>query len=211
MKIKKGEWLLVAFNAIYVVAFTIYYLSIRNYEFLWYVLVLVIIALVVLVNLRKTNLDYLALWGLSIWGLLHMLGGGLRINGETLYKFRIIEIVDRGGEFFILKTDQLIHLYGFAVAAIVVYQLLAPKFKGEYRSKLVIFLAFIGSMGLGALNEVVEFIALVFLSQTGVGGVYNMGLDLVFNLFGALLGSFIGLFWHKKKIKDSNPKHFKKH
>ena len=63
---------------------------------------------------------------------------------------------------------------------------------------LVIFLSWIGSMGLGALNEVVEFLAFVVLAQTGVGDVYNTGFDLVFNLFGALAGSFIAYSLRKR-------------
>ena len=62
---------------------------------------------------------------------------------------------------------------------------------------MMIFLAWIGSMGLGALNEVVEFIAFASLARTGVGDLYNTGLDLIFNLFGALAGSLIA-YWRAK-------------
>ena len=192
-------WILVIFNLAYILGFTIYYVSIQNYEFLIYIGVLVAVALLVLLTLKKTKLDYLALWGLSIWGLLHMMGGGVRINGESLYRLRIVEILDRGGDFFILKMDQVIHFYGFLVAAIVVFQLLAPHFKVNERGRLAMFLAFIGSMGLGALNEVVEFIAFISLSKTGVGDLYNTGLDLIFNMFGAFIGSIIAFSWYKAK------------
>ncbi len=169
-----------------------------------YIAVIAVIGLIIMINLRKTKLDYLALWGLSIWGLLHMVGGGVRILGKTVYRLRLIDIIDRGGDFYILKMDQLIHFYGFAVAAIVVYQLLAPYFKNIEKSKLIVFAAWIGSMGLGALNEVVEFIAFISLSQTGVGDLYNTGLDLVFNLIGALAGAFLARGWERKKTKNRN-------
>jgi putative membrane protein len=42
-------------------------------------------------------------------------------------------------------------------------------------------------MGLGALNEIVEFAAVVASPSTGVGGYYNTALDLVFNGLGATL------------------------
>lgn len=199
IKLKEGEWIILFFNLLYILPFTIFYLLKGNYEFLVYIGVLVLIGIIVMATIRKSKLDYLALWGLSIWGLFHMMGGGVRINGNTLYSIRLVDVIDKGGQFYILKMDQLIHFYGFLVAAIVVYQLLAPNFKNVNKSKLAVFLAWIGSMGLGALNEVVEFIAFVSLEKTGVGDVYNTGLDLIFNMAGALAGAFIASYWHKIK------------
>jgi hypothetical protein len=40
-------------------------------------------------------------------------------------------------------------------------------------------------MGVGALNEVVEFLATRLLPETNVGGFENTGWDLVFNTHGA--------------------------
>ena len=37
----------------------------------------------------------------------------------------------------------------------------------------------------------VEFIAFISLAQTGVGDMYNTGLDLIFNLVGAFVGAFV--------------------
>ena len=202
MHLKKGEWFIVFFNLAYVLAFIFYYTSIENYEFLIYILVLVIIGIIILTTLKVSKFDYLALWGLSIWGLLHMMGGGIKINGQTLYSLRLIDIVDNGGQFYILKMDQLVHFYGFMIAAIVVYQLLKLKFQGIDKSKLAIFIAWIGSMGLGALNEVVEFIAFISLEKTGVGDLYNTGLDLVFNMIGALVGAFVASAWEKRRLKN---------
>lgn len=201
MKFSKNLWAIIAFNALYIIGFAVYYASIKNYEFLWYILVLVAIALLVLFTLKKTKLDNFALWGLSIWGLLHMMGGGLIINGQTLYKFRILEIIDKGGDFFILKMDQAIHFYGFAIAAIVVFQLLSIGFDVRRYPKTALLLAWLGSMGLGALNEIVEFIAFVIIANTGVGDLYNTGLDLIFNMLGALVGSLIAFYHYKKSVR----------
>lgn len=46
--------------------------------------------------------------------------------------------------------------------------------------------------GFGAINEIVEFLAVVALPETGVGGYANTLLDLVFNFVGAL-SAVIGL------------------
>lgn len=194
MRFSKGLWALIAFNIVYIALFIIYYLRAQNYEFMLYIGVVIVIGLLVLFTLKYTKLDLVALWGLSIWGLLHMLGGSLRIGEGVLYRYRIIDLVDRGGDFFILKMDQVIHFYGFLVAAIVVYQLLQPYISKREHPFLLIFVAWIGSMGLGALNEMVEFLAFVFVERTGVGDLYNTGLDLIFNMAGALAGAFIQHF-----------------
>src|SRR5690606_38350928 len=130
---------------------TFYYISRSNYEFLVYIGAIVAVGLLVLGSLKKTHIDLVALWGLSIWGLLHMLGGSLKIAGGTLYSYRIIDIIDKGGQFYILKMDQVIHFYGFLVAAIVVCQILNAHLPAKKHPFLLVFVAWIGSMGLGAL------------------------------------------------------------
>lgn len=42
-------------------------------------------------------------------------------------------------------------------------------------------------MGLGALNEVVEFASIYAVPEQQVGGLENMGWDLIFNLMGCVL------------------------
>lgn len=133
-----------------------------------------------------------------------MIAGGFRINGNTIYAIRLIDIVNHGGDFYVLKMDQVIHFYGFAVAAIVVYQIIAPSLKNGITKRKAVFLAWIGSMGLGALNEIVEFTAFLSFPKTGVGDVYNTGFDLIFNMLGAIAGSLISASRHSKKDKHKS-------
>ncbi|MEK6894196.1 MAG: hypothetical protein AABX10_01915 [Nanoarchaeota archaeon] len=196
---KRSHIWIIIFNVIYLVAFFIYYISINNYEFLWYIFVIIILGSFIGLNLHKVKFDNLVLWLLSIWGFLHMLAGGLRINGTTLYSLRLIDIIDKGDQFYVLKMDQLIHLYGFFVSAVLVYQLIRAIGGDISKSpKLMVFLAWIGSMGLGALNEMVEFVAFVSFAHTGVGDFYNINLDLIFNAVGALVGALLANKIYKK-------------
>lgn len=48
-----------------------------------------------------------------------------------------------------------------------------------------------GGMGFGALNEVIEFIAVLTIPNTNVGGYENTGWDLVANLVGTILAGVI--------------------
>jgi hypothetical protein len=197
MNLRKSEWAITIFTVLYLLIFSFYYISIKNYEFMLYIGVVVFFAILIGSTLRKTNFDSLVLWGLSIWGLLHMAGGSLRVGDGVLYKLVLIPLVNISPEFTILKFDQFVHFLGFGVATIAMFQLMLPHLKEKIPTKAIYFSAFLAGMGLGALNEIVEFIAVVVAPETGVGGYFNSSLDLVFNALGALAGIFIAYIRNK--------------
>jgi hypothetical protein len=57
-------------------------------------------------------------------------------------------------------------------------------------------------MGFGALNEVIEFIAVLTIPHTNVGGYINTGWDLVFNLLGALTAA-AAIRWHYARVRQN--------
>ena len=62
----------------------------------------------------------------------------------------------------------------------------------EGQTKALIIFTILAAIGVGLLNEVVEFGMVVFADAAdAVGGYYNTALDLVFNLVGAVMGVFI--------------------
>ncbi len=195
MKLKRGYWFIILFTILYVLAFLIYYLSIKNYEFLWYILVLVFFFCLIFFTLKKTKFDYWILWGLSIWGFLHMCGGGLIVNGDVLYNLKIFHLFDIG-DTFVLKFDQLVHLYGFFVTSLVAFDVLKKQIKSNTNWNLIFIVSALISMGLGAVNELIEFIATVTIKSVNVGGYYNTSLNIVFNTIGAFLAI---IFMRKRK------------
>lgn len=201
MKLTTTQWGLIGFSLAYVLGFGGYYIAVRNYEFLWYVAVLVLSLVLVAGTLKKTHFDTLTLGGLSLWGLLHMMGGGIQVKGEVLYALRLLPIIDRGGEFYILKFDQVVHAFGFMVATLAMYHLLWPYLGARVNWKMIYAFIFAAGMGLGALNEVVEFVAVLLIPDTGVGGYYNTALDLVFNLLGALIALGFIHFYYKPRTR----------
>jgi uncharacterized membrane protein YjdF len=76
---------------------------------------------------------------------------------------------------------------GFGVATFVMYLLIKPllidNIKGWTALSIVVVMA---GLGVGALNEIVEFAATVLVPETGVGGYINTSLDLVADLVGAI-------------------------
>jgi len=186
LKLKRGEKWLVLINAIGVVVASIYYISIKNFEFMWYIAVMVFFFILILTTLNRSKFDYPILIGLSIWGFMHMTGGGVIIDGAVLYKLQIIPIVG-SGELLILKFDQVVHAFGFGVATLVVFHLIRPYLGDRINWKVMYPIIVLGGMGVGALNELIEYFAVVAFPETGVGGYHNTMLDSVFNTIGAII------------------------
>ena len=111
---QKHEWAVLLFTASYVLGFGIYFISIGNNEFLWYIATLIGFMLLIAYGARRAQFPAMLLWLLSIWGLAHMAGGGVVIDGAVLYAYRLLDIVGTG-ELSILKYDQVVHFYGFGV------------------------------------------------------------------------------------------------
>lgn len=184
--LSKHEAVIGIFSVAYLVIFSTIFLRTLNYEFLAYVGVLVLLFALVFFTLKQSQFPPYILWGLSIWGLLHVAGGSVPVGDTVLYGWRIVPLFDGGADFFILKMDQVIHAYGFGVAALVLHHLIRLRLVMQGHALFVGVLAALGGMGLGVVNEIIEFLAFVLLEETGVGDIYNLSLDLVFNTIGAV-------------------------
>jgi len=185
--LKRRELPVLGANLIYVPAFTIVALRSKNHEFLLYVLVILLVAAWVVWKQRSIQFGPMILWGLTLWGLMHMAGGNLRVAGGVLYGLQLIPKV--------LKYDQLVHAVGFGVATLVCYHLLKGHLAAPVtRRGTILVLVILMSSGLGAVNEIIEFLCVKSLPRTGVGGYDNTLWDLVFNLIGGILAAiFIAL------------------
>ncbi len=182
---ERAEWAVLLFTVLYVGAFSVYFLSIGNYEFLWYILTLIGLVALIAATKRKAAFPAAILWALSIWGLVHMAGGGVRVGEGVLYSYVVLPLAAEG-ELILLKYDQIVHFYGFAVTAWVLWYLLQRHFKNLKGTSTLYVYPALGSMGLGAVNEIIEFLAVVVVPETNVGGYYNTALDLIFNALGAV-------------------------
>lgn len=200
------------FTAAYLLAATWAAVAVGNVEFVFYLVVMgLLVAAVLAVHLR-VGLSVGLLWGLSVWGALHMAGGlvpvpeSWPIDGEirVLYSWWI---VPQGGGGGWLKYDQAVHAYGFGIATWLCWQGLVgaldrPGEGGVPRpSPGLMILVAVAGMGLGALNEVVEFIA-TRITVTNVGGYENTGWDLVYNALGASVAALTILVRGDRRAQD---------
>lgn len=188
---KKSLKLPTIFIYTFITIMLIYFATIGNYEFIGYAVVVGFIYYILLKADKKYDFPPSAVWFFAIWIVTHMLGGSVYIGGTRLYDLVLINFFNGASinpEFIILKYDQLIHAYAYFAISILMYFVLKKHMKSNQGAALVTFTV-LSAIGIGLLNEVIEFGMVVFADAAeAVGGYYNTALDLVFNLIGALIG-----------------------
>jgi len=188
---------LVCFNAAYLLVAIIAAFVRDSGEFLFYIVTLIVIGAVVFYVYRRIHLTKATLWCLSFWGLAHMAGGlvpvpeSWPVNGPNAVLYSLWLIPE------VLRYDQLLHAYGFGVCTWICWQGIQATTGVREATVGRLALATLASIGLGALNEVVEFAATLLFEETNVGGYRNTGWDLVSNLVGAL-GAALILGWQAR-------------
>jgi len=183
--LNKRHYPVLVANLIIVIGFGFLFASRENYEFLIYVGSIVFFLSLILFTLKRTKFSDIALWGLTLWALLHMSGGGILIGDGRLYELMLIPLSD---SYPIFRYDQFVHIVGFGVATLVMYELIKPMLKPNWSRWTALSIVIImAGLGAGSLNEILEFMATVVTPKTGVGGYVNTSLDSVSNLIGAIL------------------------
>ncbi len=186
------------FSAAYLLIATPFALAHQNTEFLFYIGIVIGFAVLIVLLDRKVHFSQGVLWALSLWGLLHMLGGLVELpqswslDGEhhVLYSFWIIPGY--------LKYDNPVHAYGFAVATWVCWEALKSGYKNIKPTFGILTLCALAGMGLGSLNEIIEFAATLMIPGTNVGGYVNTGWDLVANLIGSAISAYFLYVFYRR-------------
>lgn len=185
MNIKPYEWAVLGVTLAYTAIFGAIFMSAGNSEFLWYIVTMLVLVVLVGFGQRKAEFPAGILWALSLWGFIHMAGGGVPVGDSVLYAHVVLPVFALG-EFVFLKYDQFVHFYGFGITAWLLWHLLRRHFPVMIGTASLAVFPVLGAMGLGAVNEIIEFIAVVVFPNTNVGGYVNTALDLVFNAAGAI-------------------------
>ena len=182
----KTEWTILAFNFIYLILFAFHFFTRGNFEFIWYIFIMIILIGFFSFLHKKYHFSTLTLWGLSIWGIAHMFGGSTLLGEPRIYGRVLVDLFTTG-DTTLFRYDHLLHFYFYVVMTSVIYQISKRYFKPGANWKVVALLVVLASMGVGAFNEIIEFIPVLFLAETGVGGYFNVAWDIVFNTLGALV------------------------
>ncbi len=183
------------FNCCALFLFSAHFLIERNYEFIIYVGVILFFVMVVIITNGKVRYPNAVLWGLTLWAVLHMAGGSLYINNVKLYEMMILPLSQT---YPVLRYDQLVHITGFGAATLTLFYILKPLLRPELKTwTAVSVIVFAAGLGVGALNEIIEFVTSCIVPESGVGGYLNSSLDLVADFIGALLALIIIRIGHK--------------
>lgn len=180
-----------------------------NAEFVLYALALLAEIALVWVLHRRVGLTPLTLWCLAIWAVLHMAGGTVSVPAESglldaeatkpvLYGVRLHPWTPR--------YDQIVHAFGFFSATLAAWEGIVSFMRADLKPGVgqALVAALVG-MGLGAVNEVIEFVMTLVLPETGVGGYTNTGWDLVSNTVGSLAAAAVCLLRYRNRIARSSP------
>ncbi len=192
-QIKKIDALYI--SAFILLVFTIIFVAKGNYEFLLYTVTIGILIFVLIKTNKIFNYSLIAKLGFGAWLLLHFLGGSLQVAGIRLYDTILIPIL--GEPLNIFRYDQLMHAFCYFVFVFFVYAIIKDSLKPNISKWMVAFIIVMIAEAIGAVNEIIEFLAVVLFKSEGVGDYFNNALDLIFNLIGAILGALVIL--RKKK------------
>lgn len=197
---------LIVFVALYMVICSILALKQGNTEFLMYAMVMTMFIILASVLHLRIRFTPLALWLLAIWGCLHMCGGTIPIDPHLTDAFRAAATPQDQPTSAVLyslryfpdlpRYDQLVHTFGFFGATIACYEAVRVLLGVRKSIPLALIAALMG-IGLGALNEVIEFMAVLTMPETNVGGYQNTAWDLVANAIGATIA---GLWSLKRRM-----------
>jgi len=200
--IKNKNYLILLFTVVYVMAFAVNAYVNHNIEFIYYTILLIgLIYIIVLIH-QHLRLGFFIIVNLSLLGFFHLLGGNYYIGTTRLYECYLIPGV--------IRYDNFVHSYGTLIATVALYTLIADFVDERVRKHFIIF-AFglvLMAIGLGTINELVEFFAVIFLNAAEqVGGYYNNTLDLLFNTVGSIFGCVVVYLYIErprilKKIND---------
>ncbi|MHC5062066.1 MAG: DUF2238 domain-containing protein [Planctomycetota bacterium] len=189
VEIRKGQLPILIFNLFVLVVFSFHFIAKKNHEFIFYIGIIIFFLVVFILTNSRVYFPNALFWGLSVWALMHLGGGAIYINGYKLYELILIPL-SRNHPVF--RYDQLVHIIGFATATVVMFYVLKPMLREDINGWIGISIVVVAAgLGVGAFNEIVEFMATVLVPETGVGGYLNTSLDLVADFIGALVAIII--------------------
>jgi uncharacterized membrane protein YjdF len=150
----------------------------KNYEFLYYGFLTFILIYLMWNIILGHGLSSFILLGYLILLNLNMLGGLYRIDGKRLYEYYLF--LDY------IRYDRLVHAFGIYLATLTFYYILR-NYLYINKNLLILFGIICIGIGIGALWEIIEYIAVINFKHTGVGRYFDTMGDMIANVIGATL------------------------
>ena len=166
---------------------TLLTIVLQNHEFLLYAVTVAILAFILYRTGRYFGFSQAGLWLFNVWLILHICGGLASYQGVRFYDLVLVNLV--GEPYYILKYDQFVHFFCYVVMSVLMWSVVQKIAKKKANRVVVCVVTILAASSIGALNEIIEFLAVVALGTDGVGGYTNTAIDLVANLLGAIAGT----------------------
>ncbi len=179
---------------------TLLTIVVQNYEFLLYAVTVIILVATIYRTDRYFGFARIGLWLFNGWLILHILGGLASFGGVRFYDLILLDLV--GAPYDILKYDQFVHFYCYVVISILMWSVIRKIARPDASIAVVGVVAVLASSSIGAINEIIEFLAVVLFASQGVGGYTNTAIDLVANLLGAIAGTLFMLARQRKTAAE---------
>ena len=168
----------------------------QNYEFLLYAVTVIVLVAIIYKTDQYFGFARIGLWLFNGWLVLHILGGLASYDGVRFYDLILLDLV--GAPYDILKYDQFVHFYCYFVISVLMWSVVRKIAKPDASVPVVCVVTVLAASSVGALNEIIEFLAVVLFETQGVGGYTNTAIDLVANLAGAIAGTLFMLTRQQK-------------
>ena len=172
------------FSWITLAVFTAFFVLKGNREFLLYAATLSILILLVQWSGRRLHYPAGVLWCFLLWLVLHMCGGFVHLGGVRLYDITLMPLV--GAPYHILRYDQFVHAFCYFTLGGLLKTIVVAQAAPDAPRRGLAMMTLLAALGVGALNEIIEFAAVAWFGSDGVGDYFNNALDNVFNAAGAL-------------------------
>lgn len=175
----------IIFAFVLVGALAIWSIISGNMEFVIYAVTTLVVVGLLQWGDRKNDFRNWTIWLFNAWLVMHILGGLYTIGDHVLYSQMIVQIV--GEPYSILKYDQIVHTFCYFMMTLILWQVMINH-AGQGASRAVMmFFTFLAAVGVGGLNEVVEFTATILVPDVNVGGYENTAIDICCNTLGSLI------------------------
>ena len=158
------------------------------HEFFIYATVIFSLVFLFWYKFKHLSVHTLVLVLIEIGILIHFSGAFIELDGHRLYDSR----------FFDIRYDKYVHFFNSMIALFITLHIFAKK--GLPQTKLILLVAILIVLGLGAVVEIVEFLVTLTVENHGVGTYNNNMLDLTANLFGAVTAVLVYEYWLKDYV-----------
>ncbi len=119
---------------------------------------------------------------LSVVAVVHLAGGLIPVGDDVLYN------ASPGWD--LLRYDHLAHALAVFCGTQLVWELMVRSATGPTDRGRLVLVCCLAGVGLGAVNETIEFLTTMARGGSHAGGYINTGWDLVTNLAAAFAAAF---------------------